>query len=523
MAAGAEPMTRASLHFGLAKALLPMLALFALAFGVWGFVLQLPINGADTWSIILQGDRALSNPADFFEQSYLEGMLGGILFWRPAFSGLLGLQWRLFGDQAQLYHFLRLAAYGLLACQAGFLAARFGSAKRAGMLVAGTVILLHPAQAAMIPSVARSADVMSDILIAGTLLLCTGPLTRTRLSAAFLCAGLAGLTKESGLIAPVLGAFLLQPWRNGDAALGRRVTCAAMLSALAANMFWRFELLGTLGSYKESVGESSLAGGLATMLSGFFNCDRSEIWIASFLLWAGWGLALYLMLSRSKGKSLQEDSKAPLPFMTREQVFLALALCAWIGAVMLGALDSPRLATRHATSLLVPSAALLGGLLGQSLMLARGKWLRTAALGTQLLVLVVILFPNSPLTTRYPQWQTIGRANRLFFGALEEALQHNQQYGAGALVGFGKFEVRVQSGLDGGLRVSAHPMPRKAKKVVGPGVADVDSPMVLLEHSAESWLHLHGYGPNVTFPRGEGYFRLRDSDLGPIGDPTSLR
>ncbi len=516
-------MTRASLHFGLASALLPMLALFALVFGVWGFALKLPINGADTWSIILQGDRALSNPADFFQQRYLQGMLDGILFWRPAFTGLFGLQWRLFGDQAQLYHFLRLAAYGLLACQAGFLAARFGSAKRAGMLVAGAVLLLHPAQAAMIPSVARSADVMSDILIAGTLLLCTGPLTRTRLLGAFLCAGMAGLTKESGLVAPVLGAFLLQPWRNGKVASARRLTCVAMLSALAANMFWRFELLGTLGSYKGSVDESSLVEGLATMLSGFFNHEGREVWIASLLLWAGWGWTLYLMWSRSNRDTPREGSKLTLPFLTANQVCIAIALCAWVGAVMLGALDSPRLATRHATSLLVPSAALLGGLLGQSLMLAHGKWMRTAVLGTQLLVLVAILFPNSPLTTRYPQWQTIGRANRLFFGALEEALQHNQQYGAGAMVEFGKFKLRVQSSLDGGLRVSAHPMPRKAKRVAGPGVADVDSPMVLLEHSAESWLHLHGYGPNVSFPRGEGYFRLRDSDLGPIGVPVSLR
>ncbi len=489
----------------------PIAALFVLAFVAWRFVLDLPLVGVDVWPILLQAQHCLDSPSLLFEQGYLHGQWDGGVFWRPGFTLAAALQWFMFGESSLPYQVLRIGAYGLVGCQAGWFAARVSKLPRSAFLLAGTIVLLHPVQASMLPSAARAADVLCECLIAAGLLLLSSKRVRWRPYLGAGCILLAPFVKETGLLAPPLAILLV--WAGGTCIGSKRIRLflAALALGFAAHLALRFGAIGGLGGYATS----------AVAVSPLLNTERLLTSLANRES-IGFALALLLGLTATTGLGLAKahvrtEQSHELP--SRRVMLLVLML--WALAICVGGAFSARINERHASSLLLPIAALIGASLGNGHgpRTARARVLICAQIGA----VALLLAPHSPLTTEYPQWRIAGRANQLFFKALDRGLERAQKNSKAVRVPFGQLAVNVLPRADGNWTIVAEPLPRMVEPPEQAGSARIASPMVLEPYSVEAWMMLHNYGPDPIVRPGDYPDKLRETDLGPVGPVQILR
>lgn len=489
----------------------PIAALFALAFVAWRFVLDLPLVGVDVWPILLQAQLCLESPSLLFEQGYLHGQWDGGVFWRPGFTLAAALQWSVFGETPLPYQVLRICAYGLAACQAGWFAARVSKLPRSAFLLAGSFFLLHPVQASMLPSAARAADVLCECLIAAGLLLLSSKRVRWQPLLGTGCILLAPFVKETGLLAPPLAILLVWAGGTGMASKRLRFFLGALALGFSAHLALRFAAIGGLGGYATS----------AVAVSPLLNTERL---LTSLANRESFGIALGLLLCLTTTTCIglakapaQAEESHELP--SKRVMLLVLVL--WALAVCVGGALSARINERHASSLLLPIAALIGASLGNGhgARTARARVLICAQVGT----VILLLAPHSPLTTDYPQWRIAGRANQLFFKALERGLERTQKNPKAVRVPFGKLAVNVLPQEDGNWTIVGEPLPRMVEPPNQAGSAKIASPMVLEPYSVQAWMLLHDYGPDPIVRPGDYPDKLQESDLGPVGPVQILR
>ena len=469
-------------------ALRRLLVLTVLGAWAWGFVLRLPATGADAWPLLEQASRALDDPGVLWRERYLEGVPIGASFWRPLFVGAFALQWALFGATAWPYHALRLVAYLLLAAGAGALARRRPGAGELAALAAGALVLLHPLQADMLPSLARSADVLVDLALCATLvLLARERPSRGALTLGTLAALAAPLVKESGLIAPLVGVAVLEPWRSGTSR-GRRAAALALVAGLGLQVALRWQRLGSVGSYAAGeAGASDVGGNLGRLVRGL--ADSGDTW----LLAAPLAVAVAAL-------AISRWGAEPAAAAPRDWLLTRRGALLWAALAVAGALASPRLAERHAVALLVPLAVLVAPALGALPARAGRERARAAARVLLALVVVGVLAPRSPLWRRYAQWDVIAAASTGVLDAAEQAARASAERGAPAEGNVGVVRVRVARER-GALRVAVAPFPLRAGPPSGPRVAALWQPMALMPYSVAAGLRMRGVpGPIVIVP-----------------------
>ncbi|HVS17221.1 MAG TPA: hypothetical protein VMT18_01385 [Planctomycetota bacterium] len=463
-------------------------ALAALTLWAWGFVLALPPTGADAWPLLEQASRALHDPGVLWRERYLEGVPIGASFWRPLFVGGFALQWGAFGGTAWPYHALRLVAYLLLALGAGSLARRRPDAGESAAFAAGALVLLHPLQADLLPSLARSADVLADLALCATLA-CLARERPTRAALAFgaLAALAAPAIKESGLIAPLVGLAVLEPWRAGDGR-GRRATSLVLLVGLVAHLALRWQRLGSVGSYAAGdAGGSDALNNAALLAAGL--ADAARAWQCGLL-----ALLVVASLALSHGSEDSTRSVARAWLRTRRGALV------WLALALVGALASRRLAERHAVALLVPLAVLVAPSLGALTPRAGRERARTAARVLLALALLAVLAPRSPLWRHYAQWDVIAAATTGVLDAAEQAVRASEERSAPVERSVGVVRVRA-SRTQGVLRVAVAPFPKQAAPPTGPRAAALRQPMILMPYSIAAALRLRGVpGPIAIAP-----------------------
>lgn len=460
--------------------------LVGLGLAAWWFVLGLELTGVDTWPLLHQARRALEDPSVLWTERYLEGVWSGGVFWRPVLVAAFALQSLLFGDAPAGYHALRLAGYLVVALCAGSLAARRGASPRLAFGLAGALVLLHPLQVEMVPSVARSANVLADLALAGCLvLLAPGGAGRLRLSCGVALGLLAPGINEAGLIAPVLGLLLLAPWRAG--APGRRLAAGVLLLGELLHVGARFALLGTLGRYAEERGEGVLEKAL-TLARGLGQSGEAGLLVAVGVLLG----ASLLLAPRGTPAGVPADEAWGR---------VRLACWGWIFAGVAGQLLAPRVVERHAAYELVPLAVLLAAHLAGGVSALRGGGLRPAAsLLLAAVALGLVCVPRSPLWRRYPQWPVVGETSAAITAAAERAARAARADAAPARAEVGPYHVLAFPPAGGApLRIVLNPLPFSAAPAP-PGArnADLLHPVILKDYSVRAFLLDRGLGPVVV-------------------------
>lgn len=456
-------------------------ALSLLCLWAWGFALALPPTGADAWPLLEQAARCLREPGAWWRERYLEGVPIGAQFYRPLFVGSFALQWWAFGATAWPYHVLRLCAYLLLALGAGVLARRRPGAGELAALGAGGLVLLHPLQADVLPSMARSADVLADLLLCAVLIC----LARERIGTVGLALGaLAALAapgvKEIGLVAPLIGIALLEPWRAASGR-ARRATSAVLLLGLSLHVALRWMRLGGPGSYETTPQRS--AGALenaSLLLASLTDRDGAWQWLLPALVFAA-------------ALALSARSAEALPPAARDWILTRRGALLWLSLALLGALASPRLAERHAVALLAPLAVLVAPALD-----ARGT--RAAARVLATLAFLWLLAPRSPLWRRYGQWDVIAAASEQVIDAAESAVRRSQEQDSTAEARAGVVRVSAER-MGGVVHVRIDPFPMQAGPASGARSASLRQPMILMPYSVAAALRLRGLdGPFAVEP-----------------------
>jgi len=485
------------------------LLLSALGLAAWGFALHLPLTGVDAWPLLEQAQRALRDPGVLARERYLEGMPIGASFWRPLFVAAVSLQWSAFGESPLPYHVLRLAAYLGLAALAGALASRRGAAPGLAWFTAGAIVLLHPLQADMVPSLARSADVLCDLLLAATILLLSAPQReKASLAAGAVLALIVPGVKETGLAAALIGVLVLAPWSRG-AGRARRLCALALLLGLALHIAARLATLGELGSYtpraERVTGPLRNAALLVQALT-----DRGNLPLAVLTL----ALVVPGLLFSLAGRPVRQA-------LSPQWLAVRRGCWAWLACAGIGALLSPRLAERHGASLLAPAgvllAALLGALRSQGDVGLRAHALRLGALAALVAALALALAPRSPLWRRYPQWDLIGRTSQLAVDGADAAARELVRSGGPSAVEFGAFRLIAQRRGDV-LQVDLDPFPYSAAPQDGGRNTSLRQPAILMPYSLVAALRLRGHGGEVRVGAGEAVPVLRQQ-LGPLGAP----
>jgi hypothetical protein len=480
----------------------------------WFWILRLPLTGADAWPILAQAQRALADPSILFTQRYLEGFWEGALFWRPGLVLFAGLEWLAFGESAFGFHLVRL----LLTAAAGLLVARAAAlrpgASRTGALVAAALYLLHPVQVETVPVMARDADVLGVLTTLGAVLLLATAREapgRGRLVAGIFLALLAPTVKEPGLMAPVLGVIVLEPWRWRTAGSVRAFVGAGVLGVgLLAHVAMRLWLLGTLGGYQAVVTYLTPSEAGRLLLASYFDHQGWGLWPLALLL-AGGGLAL-------SGFAGTDPAPASAPWRR-----VRLAAWAWVAATVLAVVTAERFASRYGELLAAPLAVLIGGGFAGLLAAARqaqtsrARRLGGAGAGVLAAALLVAAGPGTPLVWRYPQWATAGVTAEAVLGGIETIVEQTEATGAPVAGRVGRFALHGTPGPgDAGPALMIDPFPVKPREPDGPLAGRVSTVLIIGRPSVEGFAALRGWPPLATVIQGGTALDVALDDLAPL-------
>lgn len=187
--------------------------------------------------------------------------------WRPVTTGVFGIQWILFGDNAVPFHVLQLLLHAGVTALVVLLAAEIAPLSVA--LVAGLLFAVHPVHTEAVANVVGTAEVLSSVMY---LLACLLILRRG------LAMGVAGhiavwalylgafLTKESAVT--LLGVVVLLDSARTDISVRevgtylrrRGVLYAGMILTAGAVLWARVQVLGSVSSPFGPIGTGPLEG-----------------------------------------------------------------------------------------------------------------------------------------------------------------------------------------------------------------------------------------------------------------------
>ncbi|RMF72563.1 MAG: hypothetical protein D6738_10990 [Acidobacteria bacterium] len=499
------------------RLLLAVLVVAGATLAAWGWVLVLPLaTGADVWPILAQARRALSDPSVLLRERYLEGLWDGARFWRPGLVGFAAIEWAAFGEAAAGYHAVRLVLAAAVALLVGTLATRRGGRPAVAFGIAALAVLWHPLRVETIPAVARDADSLFNLALALTVFWLAG--AREARSAGPLVAGalaalLAPLFKEPGLLAPVIGFAVLEPWRHRDPRRGRAIAGAAVLGAgLAVHVAWRLALLGTLGGYEQTWVD--LTRREALWASFLALCDHQAFGLWPLVLAAA-GLALVFAGLGA------EDSPAPAAGAGWRRIRLGAWI--WIAGMLAAIVMSSRFRSRYVEAALVPLALLAGGwiaaLAARAARRGPGAWRLAAAVAASVAVALAVL-PGSPLVWRYPQWTEAARIGERVLGEVARLAGEAPADGAAVTSRLGRVSLAARRlPDDGGLELALSPFPYKVAEPEGPRTGSITTVVIMGQQTLEGFAEMRALPRPLLVRRGPPALDLRLADLEPAVSP----
>jgi hypothetical protein len=177
---------------------------------------------------IVREDERLHDASRWVEYWTTDYFAGGMdRLWRPLVSMSFALEWKLHGDRAWAFHAVNWLLHGVVSALVAELARRLGGV-RAGY-VAGLVFAAHPVHVEAVANLVGRSELMCAAGTLGALvLLARRPLTGGRAVAVWGCLVLALLSKEQGMLLPLLMLLLVMAlrWKEGGASApppGRQV------------------------------------------------------------------------------------------------------------------------------------------------------------------------------------------------------------------------------------------------------------------------------------------------------------
>ncbi|HMB95814.1 MAG TPA: glycosyltransferase family 39 protein, partial [Tepidisphaeraceae bacterium] len=194
---------------------------------------------------ILQTDPRAHDPSQwkrYWTDSYNQGVDN---LYRPLVSMTYAIEWQLHGDRPWIFHLINVLLHGAVAaCIAEFARRLLGSA---GGLIAGLLFAAHPIHVEAVANIVGRAELMCALGIFAALILFLKPMTRWRALSITGCFLLALLSKEQGMLLPLL---LLILWftqrKNLPAAKNREGMLLLVLMLcwlLAGYIIWREHIL----------------------------------------------------------------------------------------------------------------------------------------------------------------------------------------------------------------------------------------------------------------------------------------
>ena len=157
---------------------------------------------------IAREDERLHDPSRWVEYWTSDYFDGGVdKLFRPLVSMSYAVQWRLHGDRPWALHAVNWVLHALASALVAELARRLGGPRAA--YAAGLLFAAHPVHVEAVANVVGRSELMCAAGTLGALvLLARRPLTAPRALAAYACFVVAVLSKEQGLILPLLMALL---------------------------------------------------------------------------------------------------------------------------------------------------------------------------------------------------------------------------------------------------------------------------------------------------------------------------
>lgn len=225
----------------------------ALLSGIAGIVIfAVALGGTYIYddTLVILRDPRVRNPQYwhyFWTRPYNSGPEN---LFRPLASMSYALQWWLHQDRAWAFHLINILLHAGVCAAVAELARRMAGSKAA--LVAGLLFAVHPIHAEVAANIAGRPEMMCALGILGAILLLQKPLTYSRAFAITGCAILAMLSKEQGLLCPliILGFYVSQRLLRNSATLPALESPAIrrdapkllgflLCASLAAYIVWR--------------------------------------------------------------------------------------------------------------------------------------------------------------------------------------------------------------------------------------------------------------------------------------------
>lgn len=167
---------------------------------------------------IIQLDERISNPRlwyQYWTKDYFNGALDNL--YRPLVSMSYAIQWWLHGDRPWVFHAINWLLHAGVSAAVAELTRRV--AGPAPAYVAGMLFAVHPLHVEAVANIVGRAELMCALGVLGALLLMSRrPLTPRRVIAIMGCEVVAVLSKEQGVLIPVvLALFGWFVWRRAGA------------------------------------------------------------------------------------------------------------------------------------------------------------------------------------------------------------------------------------------------------------------------------------------------------------------
>jgi hypothetical protein len=183
-------------------------ALLAGIFGLVAFAISLGGTYVyDDFMIFFTDDR-MSDPSKwvlYWTDSYNRGVDN---LYRPLVSMSFAIQWYLHGDRAWAFHLVNIALHGLVSALVAELVRRLAGFMPG--LIAGVLFAVHPIHVEAVANIVGRSELMCALGMLGAmvLLMSAKPLTITRALSIVGCFIVALLSKEQGMLTPLLLAVL---------------------------------------------------------------------------------------------------------------------------------------------------------------------------------------------------------------------------------------------------------------------------------------------------------------------------
>ncbi|MGH7179034.1 MAG: glycosyltransferase family 39 protein [Tepidisphaeraceae bacterium] len=178
---------------------------------------------------VFANDARLREPA-LWGKYWTESYNGGIdNLYRPLVSMSYAIQWRIHGEQPWAFHFVNSLLHAAVSALVAELALRLAGARVA--YVAGALFAVLPIHVEAVAGVVGRAELMCALgVVGGLVLLLRRTMTHPRALAIFGCFILAALSKEQGMLLPLLILILALTQRRGMPDRGPLLTLTLLLT-----------------------------------------------------------------------------------------------------------------------------------------------------------------------------------------------------------------------------------------------------------------------------------------------------